>query len=206
MKDQSGQRMQRTHRGGYTLLELMIAVAILAVLAALALPAVSGVLAKQRMKSATQEVIHLVDLARVQATSRNRAYEMVINLQSSTITLNESESTRCDGFAGGVGNIRHLDFVAGTPTDDLREVALTAVMPLGLGNGTFNLCFKPDGRVLQTDTGRPIVSSSTGYGAGEASISLRRRASDGTAFGIVHRVVIPYNGIPTVVYGSGAGD
>lgn len=185
---------------GFTLIELMVAVLILAILAALAMPSAQNAAMQQRIRSAVLEVMHLVDFARVQAQSRNRAYELVVDTSARTITLNESTNTRCDSFLSGNKAVRVLDFPSGKPTGDLQHVTISGVSPDGLGN-SFNLCFKPDGRVLQTDTKKPVTGTGA-YGAGEARIVLQRRTRAGAPTGIKHAIVIPYNGIPVLVTGT----
>ncbi len=191
-------------RRGFTIIELMVTVLILAILAMLAMPSAQNAVMEQRIRSAVLEVMHLVDFARVQAQSRNRSYEMVVDKATRKITVNESINTRCDpdSFKDGTSNVRVLDFLSGQPTGDLQHVSISGLSPNGLG-ASFNLCFKPDGRVLQTNTGKPLKGDD-GYGAGEARITLQRRTRSGTTTGIKHVIVVPYNGIPQLETGTPA--
>lgn len=180
------------HPAGFTLIEAMIALAILAILVSLALPSIQSAYRTNLMASATQEVMHLVDFARVQAQSRNRAYELVADIAAGTITINESSNTKCTGFSTGVKDIRNLKL--GVGDGEFKTIGMTSLTPNGFGT-SYNLCFKPDGRVLRTDTSSPVPATAEAYGAGEARIVIQEIKS-GQAVGIPHTIVIPYNGIP----------
>lgn len=171
------------------MLEAMAAMTVLAVLLAIALPNVGSGSGENLLKKGTQDVMYMVDFARTQAQVRNRAYELTVVGQ--TIRINESGSTRCSGFAGGVQNVKTMTFqVAGT---DYGEVKIVANLP---AMNPYSLCFKPDGRVLQTATAAPIATTSTVYGAGEATIVIQRTNATGTPINTAHQIVVPYNGLP----------
>ena len=184
-------------RPGYTIVEFMMAIAVLSILVTLAVPAVqSG--SHSSAKNAVYELMHLVDFTRIQAQSRNRAYRLEIALQGdvATFSVDESDGGRCaaDNFAAGLSDIRTLAFGAGV-FSDVRLVGK---------NITTALCFMPDGRVLDFEDALPVdpdPSDST-YGAGVATLDIRQLSSKLKAVGIKYRVVIPYNGVPSLVAGS----
>jgi len=195
----AGQGSNNSH--GFTLVEAMMTIVILGILSALAIPAVQTALRDQAVNSATQQVMHLVDFARIQAMSRNRAYRLVVNKgdgANGSISVDESENTRCSGFgAKGVNGIRKFNF----NQKDLVTVKVIGSQPAGFGD-MYQLCFTPNGRVVRSDTGNPVPSTNAEYGAGEAIILLRRvGANSGELLGVPHQVVVPYNGIPRFVAG-----
>ena len=75
-------------------------------------------------------------------------------------------------------------------------VTITGAAPSSWLNGSIGLCFKPDGRVLQTDTERPVIATNSDYAAGEAWLDLQRLSLNNGGIGKTHRIVIPYNGVP----------
>lgn len=183
---------QRSPRG-FTLTELMLAISIMAMLAALAFPAITSSLRTQSLVSATQDVMGLVDFARVQAVSRNRAYRLDVNQTFGTngrIQVFESDTVRCTGVTAAEPN-RQIDF----NSNAYRDVLIAAVSPAGLGTA-FQICFRPDGLVVDSVNSKPIPSTDPAYGAGEARIVLQRRYPDGAVSDMPHQIVIPYSGIP----------
>ncbi|MGZ8934442.1 MAG: GspH/FimT family pseudopilin [Methylobacter sp.] len=64
--------MKKLRNSGFTLLELMLVIAIIAILAALAVPSFSTTLAKQRTTGAAEAVLADLRWARAEAIKRNR--------------------------------------------------------------------------------------------------------------------------------------
>ena len=62
--------MRYTHRG-FTLLELLIVMAIMAIVATLAAPSFTGVLERQRVRTVADTLRSSIDLARSEAVKRN---------------------------------------------------------------------------------------------------------------------------------------
>ena len=185
---------------GFSLIELMVTVTILAIIASIALPSIQTGFQQQSIVSATNEVMHLVDFARIQAVTRNKAYELRIKQSdgdNGSLEVNESANTRCDGFAAGIPRIRTLSFNGGEHPD----IRIVSTAPTGLG-ASYQLCFKPSGRVVRSDTSKPLPAIATGYGAGEGHIVLQRLNTDGKTLGPKHRIIVPYNGLPRFEPGS----
>jgi type IV fimbrial biogenesis protein FimT len=61
----------RPGQSGFTLVEVMITIAVLAVVLGIAVPSFSGVIAQNRLVAATNEVVGAVQLARMEAVRRN---------------------------------------------------------------------------------------------------------------------------------------
>lgn len=104
---------------GFTLVELMVTVAVLAIVAAIAFPSFQGTLRSNRVASANNEVLGLLSLARSEAIRSNRGGGV----------CGSSDGASCDGswFAGmlaftdtdGDGTMSSeetvLRFVSGSP-------------------------------------------------------------------------------------------
>lgn len=196
------QRRSTTAQPGYTLIEFMMSIAILAFMVGLAVPSIQSGFAKQHLRSATIDVMDVFGFARVQAMSRNRAYVVTITGQDSAtgkLSVGESSNTRCTGIDTGLQGVKVLDLSKG----DYTDIRIVDSSPAGLGTGSLGLCFLPNGRVVQTDTLLPVASEQTGWAAGEAYLSIQAiNLSSGTGVGVIHRIVIPYNGVPSMVPGQ----
>ena len=64
--------MSLRRQNGFTLVELMVTVAVLAIVAAIAFPSFQGTLRSNRVASANNEVLGLLSLARSEAIRSNR--------------------------------------------------------------------------------------------------------------------------------------
>jgi len=66
----------RTHQAGFTLVELITVLSIIAILAALAMPELSGVLTEQRLRASATDLMSSVLVARSEAIKRNAQVEV----------------------------------------------------------------------------------------------------------------------------------
>jgi competence protein ComGC len=197
---------------GFTLFEAFIVLTIIAIMAIISVPAIMNTLSYQKLSSATNSFVNQVEFARVQAASRNRAYQLRVELSdgnnSGAIHLDEGIGSACTPAtfqSDGVDpepmvDVRVIDFLE----KGLSAVKIEEVEPgdIETNDGAL-LCIKPDGRVLRVDTGSAIAPP-PGYAAGEAVFTLRLYsepigAGNPEATNLVRQVVIPYNGIPKVV-------
>jgi type IV fimbrial biogenesis protein FimT len=68
--------MGKMHAEGVTLIELMVAVAVIAMVFAVGVPAFSDFVANNRMTSATNDIVSALHLARIEAIRRDGAVEL----------------------------------------------------------------------------------------------------------------------------------
>ncbi len=207
MKGLTHMRCPLGQERGFTLLEAVVVLLIIAVLGVISVPAVMNTLTYQKLSNATEALVNQVEFARVQAAARNRAYRLRVvpsdGVNSGAIHLDEGAGTACTPATfepdtvspEPVLDVRYVDF-----TEDHTEVRIVEMVPEDLAQTS--LCFKPDGRVLRLDSGMPVASAD-GYAAGEAvyvlqlySISQATKIAKPT--NLYKRVVVPYNGIVKV--------
>ncbi len=182
---------------GFTLVELMITVAMVAVLVVVTLPPVIKALQQRQALNAAQAVLDLVEFAKVQAASRNLAYRISWTKgddhTNGTVVVGEGATSACISWDQGRPAVRSV------PLDkDFPTVVLTNIRPVAML--TRSLCIKPDGRVLDADTSLPVTSTDANYGAGDAELLLQRINDFGQHEGAMHIVVIPFNGAARIIF------
>lgn len=93
--------MRRTRNGsGFTLIELMLSIAVLAVLLALAIPAFTGQFQKQRHKGAAERLVSEIQFARSEAVGAND--RVFVNVQGGAAwCIGVSDLEDCDCSSDG---------------------------------------------------------------------------------------------------------
>lgn len=95
----------RMTSGGFTLVELMITVAVFAIVAAIAAPAMQALVAASRLNGATSELVTALQLARSEAIRRN-ARVMVCASADGTTCSGSGDWSRWIVTDGGAAPIR----------------------------------------------------------------------------------------------------
>jgi len=134
---------------GFTLVELMITIAVLAIGSALAYPSFSGVMKSNRVATSTNSLLASFNLARSEAIRSNRGGGVCPSTSGS----------QCDGADWNVGVLAYTDMDAsgGWTTGDTAiryfegndTLALTAVAN---GGGVTEIAFDRTGRATQETT------------------------------------------------------
>jgi len=196
---------RRRQQRGTTLLELMIGLSILAILAGLATPGLASLIRNHNLRTAADDLIYGVNLARGQAASNRRAYFLVFaNLSPSggglSFSVVQGTGTACSTMTGGL-SVYGAQYGAGNISGNER-VDVTAFAPAELLTAGGALCFKPDGRVLRADTGSYFSApAATTLEAGDVVVQLQRSEGDSVRVGTPLQVRIGYNGAAHLTFG-----
>jgi len=147
--------MQRRRQSGFTLIELMVTLAVLVILAMLAIPSYSDFFVKSRLRGATDDVVSLLNASRISSVKLQRQ-------------INVSEKGTGTGTAWWVGAIAEPG--PGNPGD-----------PLALGNNT---CLATPANCL-VDNQTALVSSSNYAGVSMTSASSDIAYASATSGGVI---------------------
>jgi Tfp pilus assembly protein FimT len=189
---------------GTTLVELLIGLALLTVLTGLAVPGISSLLRAYNLRSAADDFLYGVNLARSQAVSNHRAYGIVLTGLTPTSPLKfkvvQGLGTQCSSIVGGLV-VYSADYSPGNLLND-PPVRIRAFAPGDLSNAGADLCFKTDGRVLRADTAVPFSPpSGSKFEAGDVYLELIRLSDDGSEIGTAIQVQVGYNGTARITFG-----
>jgi prepilin-type N-terminal cleavage/methylation domain-containing protein len=184
-------------RRGFTLTELMIAVAIIAILAGFLAPSVSTYMRRSKGLSAAREVAGTLRWARNQAMSRGQVVLVDITEatgeDNGTIVVSRTQTAACNPAdpgpncyarscaqanalpATGIIPIDSATLTMSDASPDMRISGIDATSTVA-GVADSRLCFAPDGRVLN-NLGLPFESKCTGVNA-----RIFVQADDGSGF------------------------
>lgn len=129
--------MQKEEQG-FTLIELMVTIAVLAIIAMMAAPSMSQLLLKQNLNKSSQELIFVLNQARAKAALDRR--EITVQLNTSAVT---NTVTQLNWMPSGKAILK-----SGSPTS-------LVFLPTGLvknatSDTSFTICEKTSGSLSKT--------------------------------------------------------
>jgi prepilin-type N-terminal cleavage/methylation domain-containing protein len=82
--------MRLARADGFTLIELMIVAALVAVMAGIAIPAIAGAMSQYTVISASQQVVSTIRSARVQAVGKNQILKVNFDPAAGTLQVQDA--------------------------------------------------------------------------------------------------------------------
>ena len=106
--------MQRRHRG-FTLIELMVVVALGAILLMLAAPSFTNFLAKRRVEGVASELATDLQYARSEAVQRNAVVRVIFGTSCYAIHVaGTTDATSCTSLGTGAVNVKTVQLTSAT--------------------------------------------------------------------------------------------
>lgn len=145
-------RLNRRH-SGFTLVELMVTIAIATILLVIAVPSFQTVINANRLASAANELVASIQVARLQAVRFDKRVELCLstNANTSSPTCAADNSTTATGWIVFTDNDQDGTYSSG---DDLLRVGTvnSAVQILGSSSlsGMVKVAFRSDGLARTT--------------------------------------------------------
>ncbi|WP_309292538.1 GspH/FimT family pseudopilin [Azonexus sp.] len=155
--------------GGFTLIELMVVVMILAILAAFAAPAMQNMIVQNRLAGQTNELLGTIQFARGEAIKRNQSIRFC--------PVANAGDTACDADAG---NWAH--WVVALNADDtvLRQGSMPTNLQLSSDLDNNTLIFAPTGLNNVTDGVADTITLCSPTGNGDTTRTIKVRLAGGT--------------------------
>lgn len=163
------------HRRAFTLLEMMLVVAIVGVMSSLAVPSLTGVVRAQQERTVVEQIATVLSEARARAGAENRCYRVRATTPS-TLVVERRNSVDCvnldkDGWDAPVRTFTVPSTFAIRHETIVRDEACGALVPTAPG-GVCDIIFRPSGRLR----GSGLLSTTA-----EGSRLTMQRITGGTA-------------------------
>ena len=117
----------RHHRSGFTLIELMVTLAVVVIVTLLALPSFNAFRQRAALRAATDQVQSFWDQSRFEAAKRNQMVKVGVNTSGSyfclgaATTTDPDDTTPCDCFTANACNVATFPAVPTAAFDTQAE-------------------------------------------------------------------------------------
>jgi prepilin-type N-terminal cleavage/methylation domain-containing protein len=127
---------------GFTLLEMMVVVASLALLAAIALPDLTPAIHNARLRASVDEVNNFIERARRNARAENRCHRITVTTDKTAVVMERLQSGDCAGAIAAASWTEAARMNAPAPgfLYHLEKIPEP-------GTGPFEIVFRPNGRL-----------------------------------------------------------
>lgn len=163
---------------GFTLIELMVALAVMAILATLAAPSFTTFFAKKRVEGLVSELVTDLQYARSEAVQRNTLVQVtlgtncyVIHALPTSATV-ASVNTSCAQASGAASTI-------GSGETELKTVKITTGSPASFSPTSGSIVFDPVRGMATITSGAETITATSSVGSWDlrANITIVGRAN-----------------------------
>lgn len=152
-------------RGGFTLVELMVTVAVAAILITIAVPSFSNAIASNRLNSAANEIVGALNTARMEAIQRNAGVQFCSNNAASNTTV-DTLASACATSGAAVEALNN-----GVPVA-VRAVPTGLTSPVQLSGNIAAIRFNGQGLGFQPSApGTPFDSTASNTPVADICVS-----------------------------------
>jgi prepilin-type N-terminal cleavage/methylation domain-containing protein len=195
----------RKRSGGFTLMEALVVVAIIALSAAIAAPSVIEAMADREANEAAQDLVRIGVHGQTAAMAYGRAHVLRYAAasgggQNGSVQLWRGRSSLCSAnpwttiISGACADNENCVEQVDMDTHGMGSYAARLRLP---GTTTADLCFQPDGELMVSADGG-VFAPTPPAGADGVTFTITRFLS-GTQTGVARSVVFPLGGTPRVV-------
>ncbi len=186
----------RRARSGFTIIELMVVVAIIAIAMAAALPAMRQAMRDRRTQQAAVAFLNDLREARSRATMRGRAHTVRVSIAASytrvDIVEGDTNSCRLSNWTMPASRVVFVEREWGDPALMVSDIAFDAVAP---ALPYMEYCFTPMGRMFFRSAPAGVFSGDgLGTAAANGGFIYTVRNTEVTDT-VARRVFIPLTGI-----------
>ena len=149
---------------GFTLIELMIAVAIAAILVSLAAPSFTTFFAKKRVEGLVAELVTDLQFARSEAVQRNTFVQVTLGTDCyvihalATTAVGASSSTSCTQTAGTASTV-------GSGETELKTVKIAAGSPVSFSPNSGTIVLDPVRGMAVISNGANTITATSSVGS-----------------------------------------
>lgn len=184
---------------GFTLVELMVTVAIIGVAMALALPAIAQAMRDRRIQQAGISFMDTFRVARARAMMRGRAHMIDVAVSGSALaqTMFEGQTSSCLlsnwSALGPTGRIYREDFGGSNYSRD----GLTMTIENPAGARLVQICFTPSGRLFYRFDTASVFTDDNGATSGTSlNGGFVFAVAQANGASVLRRIFLPLGGTP----------